>query len=138
MPTQNNSSLRPSWIRQVALALILCVGCNSLVPSLAASPVSSATMVAGTNRTADLASIQLALEHKVVKQRLGELGFTSAEITQRLEYATDAELHQLASQSESVMAGGFIIGVLLVVLLVIVILRVAAVDTVLQPTAVAA
>jgi hypothetical protein len=137
MKNQNNGALHPSWIRRVALAMILCLGLNALVPVAAASPISSAAMVTGTTRTADLASIQLALEHKVVKQRLGELGFTSAEINQRLAHASDAELHQLATESQNLQAGGFLIEILVVVILIMVIMRLARTADVSQPTVMA-
>ncbi len=133
MKTNQNSALRPAWIRHVALVMVACVGLNTLAPVALAGPISSATMVAGSSRTADLASIRLALEHKVVQQRLGELGFTPGEVSQRLAHASDAELHQLAIQSENLQAGGFLIGILVVVILVMVIMRLAATSDVIQP-----
>lgn len=62
MKTNQNSALRPAWIRHVALVMVACVGLNTLAPVALAGPISSATMVAGSTRTADLASIRLALE----------------------------------------------------------------------------
>lgn len=82
--------------------------------------------MSGTTRTADLATIRQSLEHKQVQQRLGELGFTETEVQQRLAHASDAELHQLAIQSEKIAAGGdggIIITVLLIILLVVAIGR---------------
>ena len=96
-------------------------------PVASAGPLSSTAVVSESVRTSDLDSIQQALEHKQVEQRLGELGFTNSEISQRLANANDVELHQLAIQSQTILAGGdggIIVTVLLIVLLVIVIMRI--------------
>lgn len=133
----------PSWIRSTA-ALLACVfGLHALAPSAQAGPISSFDMLAGSTRAADLNTIQQALEHKMVKQRMGELGFTAGEIQLRLANASDAELHQLATQSETMMAGGVIglvISLLVIVLLVMLVMRVSttavpAVDTKIAQTA---
>ena len=135
--------LRPAsrWLRLVTTCLVLAVGLQSFAPSGLAGPISSPALSAVPTREADLASIQVALEHKVVQQRLQELGFTSTEIQQRLAQATDAELHQLATESEAMMAGGvagLIISVLVIIILVVLIMRITAVDPVLSPDVMAA
>lgn len=119
----------PSWIRSTAALLVCVFGLHALAPSAQAGQISSFDMLAGSARAADLNTIQQALEHKVVKQRMGELGFTAGEIQLRLAHATDAELHQLATQSETMMAGGVIglvISLLVIVLLVLLVMRVSA------------
>lgn len=128
MKTTSSFSILPSWIRSTALVLAAVIGLHGLAPSALAGPIASVEMLAGSTRAADLSTIQLALEHKVVNQRMAELGFTPAEIQLRLERASDAELHQLASESEKLMAGGdagIIISVLVIILLVFLILRVS-------------
>lgn len=119
----------PSWIRSTAALLACAFGFHALAPSAHAGQISSFDLLAGSARTADLNTIQQALEHKVVKQRMGELGFTADEIQLRLANASDAELHQLATQSETMMAGGVIglvISLLVIVLLVFLVMRVSA------------
>jgi hypothetical protein len=119
---------RPSWIRSTALLLVAAIGLHALAPSALARPISSVEVLAGSTGAADLAKIQQALEHKVVNQRLIELGFTPAEIQLRLAQASDAELHQLATESEKLMAGGaagLLISLLVIILLVFLILRVS-------------
>lgn len=109
-----------------ALSALLVAGLFVAAPRASASAISSTAIAAESTRATDLATVRQVLEHKQVQQRLGELGFTDAEIQQRLANANDAELHQLATQSEAVMAGGdggIIITVLLIVLLVMVILH---------------
>ena len=116
----------PSWIRTLATTMALVIGFYSAAPLALAGPISSVEIVTDSTRTADLATVQLALEQKVVQQRLSELGFSQGEIEMRLAQASDAELHQLAVQSETLMAGGdggIIITVLVIVILVILIMR---------------
>jgi hypothetical protein len=128
-----------SWIptlssrtRTLATTLVVALSLHAMVPSGLAGPISSTGIVAASGRTVDLATIQSALEHKVVQQRLQDLGFTPTEIQQRLKQASNSELHQLAVESEKVMAGGdggFIVTVLIIVLLVLLIMRIAAVES---------
>ena len=68
----------------------------------------------------------------MVQHRLEELGFTQDEIALRLDMASNADLHRLATQSEDVLAGGavgLLVTVLVVILLVIVIMRIVSNDT---------
>ncbi len=121
-------SAMPSWIRSTALLLAAAIGLHALAPSALAGQISSVEMLAGSTRAADLVTIQKALEHKVVNQRMTELGFTSTEIQLRLANASDAELHQLATESEKLMAGGvagLLISLLVIILLVFLIMRVS-------------
>ena len=116
----------PSWIRTIATTMALVIGLCSATPIALAGPISSVEIATDSTRTTDLASIQQALESKVVQQRLSELGFTQGEIESRLAQASDAELHQLAVQSETLMAGGdggIIVTILVIVILVILIMR---------------
>ena len=79
------------------------------------------------SREADMNKIQRVLESKMVSQRLSELGFSMDEINSKLQQLSDADIHQFASQLESLMPGGileFIIGVLVIVILVLVILQI--------------
>ena len=79
------------------------------------------------SREADINKIQRVLESKMVSQRLSELGLSMDEINSKLQQLSDADIHQFASQLESLMPGGileFIIGVLVIVILVLVILQI--------------
>lgn len=83
----------------------------------------------GFDRAQDLQTVQAVLEHKVVRQRLLELGLTDEEIDGRLNRLSDAQLHQAATQINSLLPGGSIDGalgtiltVLLIILVVVVIL----------------
>jgi hypothetical protein len=79
-------------------------------------------------RQADLETVRQALEHELVAQRLADYGLTPDQVSTKLTELSDAQLHQLASLSDSLAEGGvlgFVIGVLLVILLVIVILKIS-------------
>lgn len=117
----------PALIRPLGATLALVFGLCCAGPLALAGPVSSLEIVTDSTRPSDLATVQLALEHKVVQQRLSELGFTPDEIEMRLAQASDVELHQLAVQSETLMAGGdggVIVSILVIVILVLLILRI--------------
>jgi hypothetical protein len=83
----------------------------------------------GFDRAQDLQTVQAVLEHKVIRQKLLELGLTDEEINGRLNRLSDAQLHQAAMQINSLSPGGSIDGalgtiltVLLIILVVVVIL----------------
>ena len=78
------------------------------------------------SRESDINKIQRVLESKMVSQRLSELGFSMDEINSKLQQLNDADVHQFASQLDSLMPGGdlgIIIGLLVIVILVLVILQ---------------
>ena len=85
------------------------------------------SQVLNHSREADINKIQRVLESKMVSQRLSELGLSMDEINSKLQQLSDADIHQFASQLDSLMPGGileFIIGVLVIVILVLVILQI--------------
>ncbi len=132
MCTNQRISRIPAGLRCITTVLALVIGMHGLVPSSYATPIASEPVSMEDARAADLATIQQMLELKVVQHRLVELGFTPDEIASRLAMASNADLHQLATQSEDVLAGGaagLVVTVLLVVLLVLLILRIASNET---------
>ncbi len=133
MHTHNTTRAFPTWIRSIASLLTVIFALHGMAPMALASPIPSSVITAGDVRAADIQTIQKALEMKVVEHRLAELGFTKAEIEERITFASDEELHQLASQTETVMAGGdggILVTILIVVLLILLIQRIAATETV--------
>jgi hypothetical protein len=78
-------------------------------------------------RLADIEQIRATLENKVVTQRLQDLGYTTEEIMTRLSQMTDEQIHSFAQKLDQVKVGGdglgFLIGLLIIVILVIVILQ---------------
>lgn len=124
---RTKTRILPAWLRHIVIVLICVMGLHSLSPMAFGRPIPSGIVSTDAARTADLAAIQQLLEQKVVQHRLQELGFSSEEINMRISRASDAELHQLVSQSEVLMAGGdggTIVVVLVIILLVFLILRI--------------
>lgn len=119
-------SLINSQIKCVAMILAAIFAFHSITPTSLGSPIPSMIVDSESTREADLATIQHALEQKVVQDRLEKLGFSKAEIEERLADATDQELHQMAIHAEELVAGGNsagIVGILVVVLLVVLIIH---------------
>ena len=87
----------------------------------AAIPAPAAESV--PNRAADMQSVQKALESKLLRHRLNELGLSDKEIQTRLGKLSDQQVHQLASRMPALNPGGdfSVFGVLLLVLVVLLI-----------------
>lgn len=121
------SILHTTLMRHTAFILIAVMSLFSFVPKAEASLVPTAMSMSSELRSQDLASVQKVLENKAVKARLSALGYSDAEISAKLSQVSDSELHGLASQLDALDAGGdgigFVIGLLVIVLLVVVILK---------------
>ncbi len=79
-------------------------------------------------RQADLRAVQKTLESTVVKQRLMDYGLSPEEAMARINALSDEQIHQFASQLESLQAGaddgvGVVIFLLLVAIVVIIVLE---------------
>jgi predicted PurR-regulated permease PerM len=113
-------------MRRVAVILTVLMGLLSLVPRVEASFVPSDQSFSSSSRQNDMATIQKALEQKLVKERLKDLGYTEEEIKARLDRLSDTELHAFASQLNSLLPAGdgtgVVIALLIIAILVIVIL----------------
>ena len=73
------------------------------------------------DRETSLKKIQTVLESRLIRQRLTDLGLTESEILTRLGQLSDQQIHQIATQLDSLQPGGDALGTI-VVLLVIAIL----------------
>jgi len=80
-----------------------------------------------TDRAADIEKVQKALETKMVRERLEQLGFTQEEIQGKLSGLSDQQLHQLALQIDDVKTGGLdaIIFLLVIVIIIVLFLQLA-------------
>ncbi|GAB6124511.1 PA2779 family protein [Humidesulfovibrio idahonensis] len=117
-------------MRNTALFLILTMSTLvTFTPRAEAAFVPTSLSMVSEARAQDLASVQKVLENKAVKARLSALGYTDAEISAKLSMVSDAELHKLATQMNALDAGGdgigFIIGILVIALLVVVIVKIS-------------
>ncbi len=111
-------------VRWIAAILVVVMGLVSLVPRVEASFVPSDQSASSISRQEDMATIQKALEQKLVQERLRDLGYTEDEIKARLDQLSDAEVHSLATQLDSLAPAGelgLVIGILVIIILVIVI-----------------
>ncbi len=84
------------------------------------APARSASSTDG--RSADMKTVQTALESKVVRERLKALGLSDKEIESRLGQLSDQQVHKLAKDIDSLSAGGDLGGILVLVILVLLII----------------
>lgn len=116
-------------LRHIAMVMVAVMGLLSFVPRVEAAFVPNAGVMAGEQRASDLTSVQKALENKMVSERLQALGYSQAEVEQRMSMLSDAELHDLAKKIDNLTHGGdgfgFVIAILVVILLVVLILHFA-------------
>jgi len=123
---------KSSLILYLSMALIVIgavgawpgAGWASFVPSEAVVPVPT------FDRAADLAKLRAVFEHRIVAQRLADLGFSASEIGSRLASLTDAQVHQVVQQMDSLQPGGdsglgVIVALLVIAILVVVLLQVS-------------
>ncbi|MDX9760720.1 MAG: PA2779 family protein [Desulfomonilia bacterium] len=82
----------------------------------------------------DVEKIRLALENKLVQEKLRAYGLSADEVRTKLAEMTPSQIHLLAQASDDVLAGGdglgAVIGVLIIVILVIVIFKLLGKDIV--------
>jgi hypothetical protein len=70
-------------------------------------------------RSADLATVQAALESSLVRQRLVDYGLAPEEASARIRTLSDEELHRFAVNIDAVQAGGSLLGDVLIILLIV-------------------
>ena len=110
--------LRTCLLRRTALVLVVIMGLFGFVPRLDAAFVPSAESWLALDRESDMTRVQKLLEDKMVREHLKGLGFTEQEISVRLDQLSDQEVHILATQLDTVTAGGSTVEVIIVILLV--------------------
>ncbi len=123
--------LKSPLFKPSVVYLIISLSILWSVPPQAFAYLLSSNTIMGSEQVYDrdkaINTIEKELESKVISQRLKDLGFGIDEIKQRLEKLSDKEIHRIATQIESVKAGGdgtgFIISVLIIIILILVILH---------------
>lgn len=121
------------WIKkicfkQVAVALAVSMFIIGSIPSKGLAYVAgSSAITRSAQRAVDMESAQRVLESKLVAGKLAQAGLSMTEIKSRLDKLSDSDLHQFASQLNSLYPGGdglgVVIALLLIVILVLVILK---------------
>jgi len=80
----------------------------------------------------DIEKIQLALENKLVQEKLQAYGLSTDEVQDKLSEMTPSQIHLLSQASDGVLAGGdglgAVIAVLIIIILIIVILKLLGKD----------
>ena len=123
---QMQTIYKSALAKGTSVLLIFVLSLISLVPRVEAAFIPSSDSRNGLMRNQDIQTIQKALESKIVKQRLQDLGFSEEEIQERLNQLSDEEVHSLAMQIDSLSQGGIlgvVIAVLVIVVLVLVIMK---------------
>ncbi len=114
--------------RYVTWYLIVAMLVLGIAPRVEAAFSPSETLtLAASIRTADIESIRVALENKLVRQRLQDLGFSNDEVASRLSQLSDEQLHSMAKKIDDLKVGkdggaGVLIVVLLIVLIVVLVI----------------
>ena len=120
------------WIEnpRIVWAILLAFAVFSISPPPARAALIESQLSGGqvvSQRVTDLDTVRQVLEHHLVAQRLADYGFSKEEVQFKLQSLSDAQLHQLASVSDSLAEGadglGIIVTILVIVLLVILILK---------------
>ena len=112
--------------------LVLYLACAMFVIGIAprleaAFTPSEALVPAISARAVDVEKIRTALEQKLVRQRLQDLGFSVDEISTRLFELTDGQIHYFATRLDDLKVGGdglgFVIAILVIIALVLLIIQ---------------
>ena len=120
---------RAGWFFTLALAMACWMGVlGSIRGEAVAAMIASQGAEAGALREADVAKVQELLERKVVAQKLQDYGVSPEEAMAKVRSMSDRDVHYLASLTDRAGEGaddalGFLIGVAILVILVIVILK---------------
>lgn len=103
-----------------------------ILPSIASAGMSLSKgsdlmQLYGSMRDNNINKIKSALETKLVTQKLLDFGLSEDEVIKKISQLNDEQMHQMASLSDKVLAGGNGLGttiaVLLLIILAIVILK---------------
>jgi hypothetical protein len=120
------SRMRVPLVRHLSWLLVFVTFIIGVAPRVDAG-LSPSEVVALNDRAADLGSIQKVLETKMVRERLGEFGFTPDEVRARLERLDDRQLHGLAMRLDELQTGGdglgVVIALLVIAILVVILLQ---------------
>ncbi len=87
------------------------------VPAAPHQDMTEATAVSA-GRATDMAKVQTAFESKILQQKLRDYGLSPEETMARVNKLSDEQIHQLATNTDSLQAGGDGVDVLVFLLLV--------------------
>jgi len=121
-------SRRAGWFVMVAVMMAGWMGVLGSVRGVAEAGVIASSIEDAWSRVEDMAKVQAFLENKVVVQKLVDYGVSPAEAMAKVESMSAQDLHRLASLTDRAAAGtsdalGFLIGLAILVILIIVIMK---------------
>ncbi len=123
---------RAGWF---VLMAVMMAGWMGVLGSVRSEAIASVIASRGTgasdglaSRAADLEKVQAFLEKKIVVQKLTDYGVSPDDAMAKVRAMNDRELHRLASLTDRAAEGaddglGFLIGLAILIILVIVILK---------------
>jgi hypothetical protein len=116
---------RTAWFLALAIVMAGWMGVLGSFRGVAEASVIASHGGAGELRAEEIAKVQAFLEQKVVMQKLVDYGVSPGEAMAKVRSMSESDLHRLASLTDRVAAGtdavGWLIGVAVLVILVIVI-----------------
>ncbi len=104
----------------IALIAVSLTAGTSLAMFVPAAPATQPAPL--SDRAADLAKIQKALESKVLQQRLVDYGLTPEIALAKINGLSDEQIHQLAAKIDALQAGGAGGHLIIILLLIIIII----------------
>ena len=111
--------MKKRFVKCVAWYLVAGMFVIGMAPRVDAGLASSeAIALPQVDPTSDLQYIQKLLETKMIRERLGQLGFSQDEIQAKINQLNDRQLHQLALSLDEIRVAGNGFAVLVVLLLV--------------------
>ncbi|MCL1925869.1 MAG: PA2779 family protein [Syntrophorhabdaceae bacterium] len=118
---------KAGWFVALAMVLAGWMGILGTMRGVAEASVIGSIVPEATTSAEDLATIQKFLENKVVVQKLVDYGVSPEEAMAKVRGMSPQELHQLATltdrAAEGTSAVGFLIGVAILIILVVVIIK---------------
>jgi len=109
--------MKKAFVKMVACYVMVGLFAMGVAPrAYAGLAVSEA--VPSTRAETDLQAIQKVLEHKMVRERLAQLGLSQDEVNAKLRALNEEQIHQMATTLDNVTVGGDGFEVLVVLLLV--------------------
>ena len=111
--------MKKAFVRGVACYAIAGLLLMSIAPKVNAGFLPSEMIPSSpSNRDLDLQNIREALETKIVRERLNQLGFSQDEIQAKLSKLDDQQIHQLALTIDDIRVGGNGFEIVVVLLLI--------------------
>jgi hypothetical protein len=119
---------KAGWFVMVAVMMAGWMGVLGSIRGVAEAGVIASGFEGAGSRVEDMAKIQAFLENKVVVQKLVDYGVSPSEAMAKVKEMSPQDLHRLASLTDRAAAGtdsalGFLIGLAILVILVIVIIK---------------